>query len=114
MKNALKKWYNYLIGLGLVALVAAIAIIPYFAINDSSFWPRIYISYISLFSGVVFAGGGFIAQDIYRAMKRKETKNWDYPLEDKYINTAWRIYFPFLFAAVVLVLAGLISYLFLR
>ena len=114
MIKQLKKWYNYVFALILVAIVEAVAIIPYFAINDASFWPKVYISYISLLAAVIYAGGGFIAQDIYRATKRKETKNWDFPLDDEYIETAWRIYLPFLLAGVILLLGGLISYLFLK
>lgn len=114
MKKALCKWYNYLIALGLVGLAAIVAIVPYFAINNSEIWPKVYISYISLFSAVIYAGGGFIAQDIYRGVIRKKTNNWDFPLEDKYIETAWRIYLPLLLAAAILLLSGLISYLFLK
>ena len=114
MKKALSKWYNYLYAMLLDAIVACVALIPYFAINDSNVWPKVYISYVALLSGVIYAGGGFIIQDIYRAFKRKETKNWDYPLEDKYVDMALRIYFPILLAGVISILAGLISYLFLR
>lgn len=114
MKNALSKWYNYLFAFGLVVIAAVIAIVPYFVIKDSNIWPKVYISYISMFSAVVYAGGGFIAQDIYRAIQRKKTNNWDYPLEDKYINNAWAIFLPFLLAGAVLLLSGLISYPFLR
>ena len=114
MKKAFTKWYNYLFAFLLVCLVLGVAIIPYFTLNDSTIWPRVYISYICLFSAVVYAGGGFIAQDIYRAFKRKESKNWDYPLDDKYIEGAWRIFLPFLLAAAVLLAGGLISYLFLK
>lgn len=114
MKKALCKWYNYLIAFGLVCLVAIVAIIPYFVINNPEIWPRVYISYISLFSAVIYAGGGFIAQDIYRGVIRKKTNNWDFPLEDQYIETAWRIYLPLLLATAILLLSGLISYLFLK
>ena len=114
MKKALSKWYNYLYAFGLVVLVAIVAIIPYFAINNSDIWPKVYISYISLFSAVIYAGGGFIAQDIYRGVIRKKTNNWDFPLEDEYIEKAWKIYLPFLLAGALLLLAGLISYLFLK
>ena len=114
MIKQLKKWYNYVFAFILIIIVEAIAIIPHFVINDSSIWPKVYISYISLLAAVIYAGGGFIAQDIYRGIKRKETKNWDFPLEDKYIETAWRIYLPFLLAGITLLLGGLISYPFLK
>lgn len=114
MKKALCKWYNYVFALILVGLVAIVALVPYFAINDQSFWPKVYISYILMFSAVIYAGGGFIAQDIYRGVIRKKTNNWDFPLEDEYIEKAWRIYLPFLLAGIICLIAGLISYLFLK
>ena len=55
-----------------------------------------------------------LAQDIYRAVIRKRTNNSDFPLEDNYLETAWKIYLPLLLAGAVLLLAGLISYLFLK
>ena len=114
MKNAFKKWWNYLIAIGLVGIAVAVAIIPYFAIKDSKVWPLVYISYVCLFSAVVYVGGGFIAQDIFRAVQRKKTNNWDFPLEQKYIDKAWMIFLPFLLAAAVLLLSGLITYPFFR
>ena len=114
MKKALCKWYNYLFALLLVILAEAIGVIPYFAINNSDVWPRVYISYISLFSAVVYLGGGFIAQDIYRGVIRKKTNNWDFPLEDVYLERAWNIYLPFFLGGFTLLLTGLISYLFLK
>ena len=114
MKNALKKWYTYLFVVALVGISATVAVVPFFALNDSNVWPKVYISYVCLLSGVIYLGGGFIGQDIYRAFKRKETKNWDYPLEQKHINMAWLIYMPFFIAGFVLLIAGLISYLILK
>lgn len=114
MKKAFKKWYTYLIALGLVALASAVAIIPYFALNDPNAWPRVYISFVCLFAAVVYAGGGFIAQDIYRATVRKKTNNWDFPLEDIYLEKAWTIYLPILLAGLILLISGLISFIFLR
>ena len=114
MKKSLSKWYTYLIAVGLVLLAEAVAVIPFFAINNTEAWPMVYISYTSLLSGVVYAGCGFITQDIFRAFKRKETKNWDYPLEQKYLDQAWTIFMPFLIAAALLVIFGLISYPFFR
>ena len=114
MKKAFTKWQNYLFAFLLVCLAVAVAVIPYFGLNDPNIWPRVYISYVCLFAAVVYIGGGFITQDIYRAFKRKESKNWDYPLDDKYIEMAWRIYLPFILAGAVLLISGLISYLFLK
>lgn len=114
MKNAFKKWYTYLIALGMVAASMAVAIIPFLALNNPDIWPKVYISYTSLLSGVIYLGVGFIIQDIFRAFKRKETKNWDYPLEQEHIDKAWRIFAPFFLAAGILILTGLISYLFLK
>lgn len=114
MKKALTKWYNYLISIGLVAIIFAIGFIPFILINNDEIWPKVYISYVALLSGVIYAGVGFIVQDIYRGFARKKTKNWDYPLEDCYIEKAWAIYMPLLLAAVICVLSGLISYLFLK
>ena len=114
MKKAFCKWLNYVYVLLLVIIVEVIAVVPYLVISDSKVWPAVYISYISLFSAVVYAGGGFIAQDIYRAIQRKKTNNWDFPLEDIYIEKAWSIYMPFLLAGLVLLISGLISFIFLN
>lgn len=114
MKKAFSKWYTYVAMILLVIVAAMVAIIPFFALKDPNVWPRVYISYVLLFSGVIYIGGGFIAQDIYRAIQRKKTNNWDFPLEDEYIETAWKIYLPFLLAGFALLLGGLISYPFLR
>ena len=114
MKNAFTKWYNYLFATALSVLSAGIALILYFAINDPKAFPLVYISYVMLFSAVIYIGGGFIGQDIYRGIKRKETKNWDYPLEQKYLDVAWRIFMPFLTSGVVLLISGLVTYLIFR
>lgn len=114
MKNAFQKWYTYLFMFGLVVVAACVAIIPFFALNDPKIWPRVYISYTFLLSGVIYLGGGFIGQDVYRAFKRKETKNWDYPLEKKYVDKAWLIYMPFFLGGFILLISGLISYLILK
>ena len=114
MKSAFTKWYNYLFALALSALSAGIALILCFAIHNSSVFPLVYISYVMLFSAVIYIGGGFIWQDIYRATKRKETKNWDYPLEQKYIDVAWRIFMPFLTSGAILLISGLVTYLIFR
>ena len=114
MKKAFGKWYVYLIAFGLVILAGLVGVVPYFGLNNPDIWPKVYISYICLFSAVIYIGGGFIAQDIYRGVIRKRTNNWDFPLEDNYLETAWKIYLPLLLAGAVLLIGGLISYLFLK
>ncbi len=114
MKKAFTKWYNYLLALGLCALAVGISLAIYFIINNQDKWPAIYISYVLLFSGVIYIGGGFISQDIYRGIKRKQTKNWDYPLEQKFLDVAWRIFMPFLVSGVLLLISGLITFLIFR
>lgn len=114
MKNAFKKWFTYLIALGLCGIASAASLIPYFTINDLKSWPAAYISYSYLLSGVVIVGVGFIVQDIFRALKRKETKNWEGPLEEKHINKAWLIFGPCLLSGLTCILLGLILYPFIR
>ncbi len=108
MKKAFKHWYNYLIALLIVLIIALIAIIPYFALNDSAKWPISYIYYVFLFSGVVVFGLGFIVQDIYRARIRHKTKNWNNPLEEENLNTAWAIFAPALLGGLTSILIGAI------
>ncbi len=114
MKKAFKTWHVYLIALGLLGVVTIVALVPYFAINDSSFWPRQYISYVYLFSGVVIFGIGFIVQDLYRGRIRQKTKNWNNPLEENYLVVAWKIFSPAFISGILSILTGLISYIFLR
>lgn len=114
MKKAFKRWYNYIIALVLVGIVSLIAIIPYFAISDSAVWPVTYISYVFLFSGVVIFGVGFIIQDIYRARIRHKTKNWNNPLEEENLNTAWSIFAPAILGGVLSLLIGAICSIFLK
>ncbi len=114
MKKAFKTWYVYLIAFGLLIIVSLVALIPYFAINDSSIWPKQYISYVYLFSGVVLFGVGFIIQDLYRGRIRQKTKNWNNPLEEKYLVVAWKIFSPAFLSGITSILSGLISYIFLR
>ena len=114
MKKAFKHWYNYLIALLIVLIIALIAIIPYFALNDSAKWPISYIYYVFLFSGVVVFGLGFIVQDIYRARIRHKTKNWNNPLEEENLNTAWAIFAPALLGGLTSILIGAICSIFLH
>lgn len=114
MKKAFKTWYNYLIALGLVVIVALIAVIPYFVNLDDAIWPKQFISYVFLFSGIVIFGIGFIIQDIYRARIRHKTKNWNNPLEDKNLETAWAIFCPALLGGLTSLLIGAILSIFLK
>lgn len=114
MKKAFKSWYNYLIALALLLIISCIAIIPYFAFLDDAKWPRQYISYVFLFAGVVVFGVGFIIQDLYRARIRHKTKNWNNPLEEKNLETAWAIFAPLLLAGLSSILIGGISSIFLK
>lgn len=114
MKNSFLKWYTYLIAIGLIGIAVIAALVPYFCINDLKVWPKVYISYVFLLSGVVIAGVGFIIQDVFRAFRRKATKNWDYPLEKVDINKAWLIFGPCLLSGITCVVFGLISFLFFK
>ena len=113
MKNALKKWYNYFYMVGGIALLVAGGVIPHFLAGPEA-WPVKYICYFMMFGGVVFLGGGFIAQDLYRGYVRHKINDWDNKLEDKYINKAWSIFFPFFSSGLVTFLVGLIFYLFIK
>lgn len=114
MKRAFKRWYNYVIALGLVGIVSMIAIIPYFVLADSNKWPVSFISYTYLFAGVVIFGVGFIIQDLYRARIRHVTKNWNNPLEIKNLNVAWAIFCPAFVGGLLSVIVGAICYAFLH
>ncbi|MCQ2793216.1 MAG: hypothetical protein MJ221_02160 [Bacilli bacterium] len=114
MKKAFTRWYNYLIALLLAGVAGAIGIIPYFVNNDSSKWPIEYISYVFLFSGVVIFGVGFIIQDVYRARIRHKTKNWNNPLEQANINTAWAIFCPMFVGGLLCLLIGAVCSIFLH
>lgn len=108
MKKAFKTWYNYLIAIGLLAIISCIAIIPYFALSDASKWPANYIFYTYMFAGIVVFGVGFIIQDIYRARIRHKTKNWNNPLPDTNIETAWKIFCPLFLSGLTSIAVGLI------
>lgn len=114
MKKAFTKWYNYLLALGILIVISCIAIIPYFVFLDDSKWPIKFISYVYLFAGVVVFGIGFIIQDIYRAKIRHKTKNWNNPLPDEKVNTAWAIFCPMFTAGLLSLLVGGILSVFLK
>ncbi len=106
MKKAFLKWYNYLFALLGDGLVTGVALLIYFLINDESKFPKQYISYTFLFSGVVLIGVGFIIQDLYRGFIRHKLNQWDGPLDEEYINKAWSIFCPMLVAGVLSIIAG--------
>ena len=114
MKNAAKKWYNYLLLIAAGALPFGIGIWIYFGKNDASVWPLSYTSLTMVYGGIVLAGVGFIIQDIYRGVIRHKINDWDNPLEEKYLNTAWSIFFPLLFGGLLSFIAGLIMYMFVK
>ncbi len=114
MKKSLTKWYTYLIAFGAVVIAFLASFLPYLGFNDEKTFPRVYIAYTLLLIGVIYIGGGFISQDIYRAICRKKTNNWDYPLEDIYLNKAWTIFMPLLLAGIILLIGGLITYVGLK
>ena len=105
MKRAFSTWYNYLIGLGLSAIAAGVAIIPYFA---TSSWPFEYIRYTFLFSCIVIFGVGFIIQDLMRASHRHKTKNWVDKLPDQMLDKCWAVFAPAIVGSGLCLIAGLI------
>lgn len=110
MKKAFSRWYNYIIALAIVIVIACVAVIPYFALNDAAKWPLQYIFYVFMFSGIVVFGVGFIIQDVYRAKIRHKTKNWNNPLPDTNIETAWKIFCPLFLGGLSSLVVGLIWY----
>jgi len=112
MKYALKKWWNYLIGFGGYLIAATIAILPrvllYKGIEISYKWPKEWMSYTLIFAGVVLTLVGFIIQDIYRAKTRQKINDWDNDLPDENLNVAWMIFLPFLVAAALSFITGLL------
>ena len=106
MKKAFTTWYNYLIAIGIVLLIAGGVLIPYFAIADTSKYNLAQASMLMIFIGIVVFGLGFIIQDLYRAGIRHKTKNWNNPLEQEHLNFAWAIFCPTLLGGLTAVLAG--------
>ena len=112
MKKAFKTWYNYIIAIGIAALITAGVIIPYFVIADSAKYKLASAAYLYIFIGIVVLGLGFIIQDLYRAGVRHKTKNWNNPLEEKDLNTAWSIFCPALLGGGTAIIAGAILSIF--
>ncbi len=111
MKKALKTWWLYLIGFSLFLVVALIAIglrigVIYWNFN-LTYHPD-YPSYAFLFSAVILTLVGFVWQDILRARVRHKTKNWDKKLDDETLFKVWKIFLPFLLAAILSLIAGII------
>lgn len=113
MKNASKKWYNYLFVLLIDAILALGAILPN-VIGGDEIWPKKYCCYFLLFAGVVVIGIGFIIQDIYRGVIRHRINDWDNKLEDKYVNKAWSIFYPLLVSGGISIIVGIISNIFVK
>lgn len=113
MKNAAKKWYNYLIALGIVGILFGCAYTP-FKVSNGSDWPAKYVCYFMVFSGIVIAGVGFIVQDIYRAVIRHRINDWDNKLDESYLNKAWAIFYPMLTGGILTFVIGVISNLFVK
>ena len=114
MKKALSKWYTYALIIPCLGLVALAATLPYFITNDNSVYPLVFVAYTILLSGVIYIGGGYIAQDIYRGVIRKKTNKWDFPLEDVYLNKGWSIYMPLLLSGVISLIVGFILFMLFR
>lgn len=113
MIKAVKTWYNYLIAVGILALLVAGGILPYYLVGPEK-WPAAYICYFLLLAGVIVLGVGFIVQDLYRGVIRKRINDWDNKLDDKYLNVAWAIFYPMLVSGLLSILGGLISYIFIK
>ncbi|MCR5333224.1 MAG: hypothetical protein K6E11_04330 [Bacilli bacterium] len=114
MKKAFTTWYNYLIALGIAAVVIGSTLIPYFAIADTAKYTLNQAAMLEIFIGIVIFGLGFIIQDLFRASVRHKTKNWNNPLDEKSLNTAWAIFCPTLLGGLSSVLAGGIISIFFR
>ena len=114
MKKAAKTWYNYLLILAVSAIPAAVGLTCFFVIKNNEKWPLFYSALTMVFGGVVILGLGFIGQDIYRGVIRHKINDWDNPLDQKYLDKAWAIYFPLLFGGLLSFIAGGIMYLFVR
>ena len=114
MKKAFTTWYNYLIALGIGIVVVASTLIPYFAIADTAKYTLNQAAMLEIFIGIVVLGVGFIIQDLFRASVRHKTKNWNNPLDQKSLNTAWAIFCPTLIGGATAILAGGIISIFFR
>ena len=110
MKHAAKNWLNYLFAFFGILIIVTPAIIVYKVIGEPE-WPLRYTFFFMIFGGIVFAGLGFIIQDLYRGWKRHKLNDWDNPLPDEIVNKAWDIFFPLLTSGFLTFLAGLIAFL---
>lgn len=108
MKKAFTRWYNYLIAIGILIAISCVAVIPYFVLNDTSKWSLNSMFNTYMFAGIVVFGVGFIIQDIYRAKIRHKTKNWNNPLPDTNIETAWKIFCPLFLSGLISVFVGIV------
>ncbi len=113
MIKAIKTWYNYLIAIGILAILVTGGVLPYY-LAGSDKWPVAYISYFLLLAGVIVLGVGFIVQDLYKGVIRKRINDWDNKLEDKYLNVAWAIFYPMLVSGLLSIFGGLIFYVFIK
>lgn len=113
MKNASRKWYNYIFALILLGLVFCGSYLPYKFTNGEG-WPLKYVCYCVFFSGVALLLVGFIIQDIYRALIRKKINDWDNKLDQKYIDKAWAIFYPMFVSGLISVVVGIFINLFLK
>lgn len=113
MKNAAKKWYNYLIIIGITGILFGCAYTPYHASNGES-WPARYVCYFMIFSGIVVGLCGFIAQDIYKGVIRHKINDWTNKLDEKYEHKAWAIFFPMLMSGALAFAVGVIASFFVK
>lgn len=115
MKKAFKNFWCYINGFILYLIPMAIAFIPrllvFYAVSDIN-WPSSYPSYVLLFSAFAYLLIGFIWQDLKRARERHKTKNWDKALPEEFLYKCWRIFAPFIIAAVLCAITGGISNIF--
>ena len=110
MKNASKKWWNYLLVAVGVGILVGLGLTFFYTIGEPN-WPLKYSWFFMIFGGVFFALVGFIIQDLYRGWKRHKLHDWDNPLPDEIVNKAWSILFPLLFSGIISFLVGLIAFL---
>jgi hypothetical protein len=108
MKKALQSWLTYVVGGALFLIASGVAIIPDIVDNYAATMEEWYAHYIFLFSGVALIFVGFVWQDLLKAQHRRKTKNWDGPLPEEIINSAWSVSLPFYLAAILSIIGGII------
>lgn len=111
MKNAAKKWWNYLIILAIVGIIFISGYLPFKNLSDEV-WPFNYMVYFFIFAGIAVALIGFIAQDIYRGVIRHRINDWDNNLDKSYLDKAWLIFFPLLFSGLIVFISGIVMNIF--